>query len=76
LFDTEQSKTYGCSKFAVIGSVSNTGVSLSNEGSAGVARRGQVGVRALGREALGAHKHTFCSHLKTHFKQKFIPKYA
>jgi len=25
-------------------------------------------------QALGAHQHTFCSHLKTHFKQKFRPK--
>jgi len=25
---------------------------------------------------VGAHQHTFCSHLKTRFKQKFRPKYA
>jgi len=30
------------------------------------ARSGQV----------GAHQHTFCSYLKTSFKQKFRPKYA
>jgi len=24
---------------------------------------------------LGAHQHTFCSHLKTRIKQKFQPKY-
>jgi len=29
-----------------------------------------------GAQALGAHQHTFCSHLKTRFKQKFRPKCA
>jgi len=29
-----------------------------------------------GAQALGTHKHNFCSHLKTHFKQKFRTKYA
>jgi len=29
-----------------------------------------------GAQALGAHQHTFCSHFKTRFKQKFRPKYA
>jgi len=29
-----------------------------------------------GAQALGAHQHTFCSHLKTRLKQKFIPKYC
>jgi len=37
----------------------------------GVARGGQVGAQALEE-----HQHTFCSHLKTLFKQKFRPKYA
>jgi len=27
-----------------------------------------------GAQALGAHRHTFCSHLKTRFEQKFRPK--
>jgi len=29
-----------------------------------------------GTPALEAHQHTFCSHLKTHFKQKFRLNYA
>jgi len=29
-----------------------------------------------GAKALGAHQHTFCSHLKKRFKQKVRPKYA
>jgi len=29
-----------------------------------------------GAQALGAQQHTFCSPLKTCFKQKFRPKYA
>jgi len=32
--------------------------------------------KASGARALGAHQHTCCNHLKTHFKQKFRPKYA
>jgi len=29
-----------------------------------------------GGQALGAHQHYFCSHLKPRFKQKFRPKHA
>jgi len=36
---------------------------------------GKWGTR-LGAQALEAHQHAFCTHLKTRFKQKFIPKYA
>jgi len=37
---------------------------------------GTSGCTRPGEQALGAHQHTFCSHLKTRFKQKFRPKYA
>jgi len=30
----------------------------------------------LGAQVLGTHQHTFCSHLKTRFKQKFRPNHA
>jgi len=43
----------------------------------GVAKgEGTSGGKRPGAQALGAHQHTFCSHLKTRFKQKFRPKYA
>jgi len=29
-----------------------------------------------GAQVLGAHQHTFCSHSKTRFKEKFRPKYV
>jgi len=34
------------------------------------------GATRPGAQALGAHQHTFCSHLKMHFKQKFRQTYA
>jgi len=33
-----------------------------------------VGARALERRPWGAYQHTFCSYLKTRFKQKFRPR--
>jgi len=48
-------------------------------GASGVARDGGEGASGgtrPGVQALGAYQHTFYSHLKTHFKQKFKPKYA
>jgi len=42
----------------------------------GGAREGASGDTHPGAQALGAHQHTFCCHLKTCFKQKFRPKYA
>jgi len=47
--------------------------------TSGIARRGKWGHAlgaGLGAQALGAHQHVLCSHLKTHFKQKFRPNYA
>jgi len=42
--------------------------------------KGQVGGTSgstrLVAQALGAHQHPFCSHLKTRFKQKFTTKNA
>jgi len=38
--------------------------------------RGASGGTRPGAQALGAHQHTFCKHLKTRFKQIFIPKCA
>jgi len=38
--------------------------------------RGASAGTHLGAQALGAHQYTFCSHLKTRFKQKFGLKYA
>jgi len=40
------------------------------------AARGASGGTRFGAQALGAHQYTLCSHLKTRFKQKFLPKYA
>jgi len=42
----------------------------------GVAKGGASGGTRPGAQALGAHQHAFCSHLKTRFKQKFRSKYA
>jgi len=38
--------------------------------TSGVARGASGGTRP------GAHQHSFCNHLKTHFKQKFMLKNA
>jgi len=38
--------------------------------TSGVARGGASGGSRPGVQVLGAHQHTFCSHLKTRFKQK------
>jgi len=49
--------------------------SVADSGVARGAKRASVGTRPKA-QALGAYQHTFCNHLKMHFKQKSRPKDA
>jgi len=46
---------------------------LENQWRSRGGKRGQMGLHAIPGAGLGAHQHTFCSHLNTRFKQKFRP---